>query len=131
MKRKRLLVVLALFAVALCVLSFTITKPSSNALEGSGTVESRNVRVGSKVGGRISEVRVREGENVKSGQILVTFDEQELLEVLSALPAAAAKPPISSLAVRLPISEQPDWTQAGSSMFLERSAPTCELQLPT
>ena len=60
MKRRKLLVVLALLSVGLCVLGFTITKPSSNALEGSGTVESRNIRVGSKVGGRISEVRVRE-----------------------------------------------------------------------
>ena len=59
MKRKKLLVVLALLGVALCVLGFTITKPSSNALEGSGTIEARNIRIGSKVGGRVSEVRVR------------------------------------------------------------------------
>ena len=68
MQRKKILVVLALLAVALCVLGFTITKPSSNALEGSGTVESRNIRVGSKVGGRLSEVRVREGESVKAAK---------------------------------------------------------------
>jgi multidrug resistance efflux pump len=91
MKRKKLLVVLALLAVALCVLGFTITKPSSNALEGSGTVESRNIRVGSKVGGRISEVRVREGENVKRSQILVTFDEQELLAALERARGTAAR----------------------------------------
>jgi multidrug efflux pump subunit AcrA (membrane-fusion protein) len=71
MKRKKVLIVLVLLAVAMCVLGFTISKPSSNALEGSGTVEARNIRVGSKVGGRINEVRVREGENVKAGQVLV------------------------------------------------------------
>lgn len=91
MKRRKLLVVLALFGVALCVLGFTMTRPSSNALEGSGTVESRNIRVGSKVGGRISEVRVREGEHIKRGQILVTFDEQELLAALERARGTAAR----------------------------------------
>ena len=91
MKRKKLLVVLVLLAVALSVLGFTITKPSSTALEGSGTVEARNIRVGSKVGGRISEVRVREGENVKAGQVLVTFDEQELLAALEQARGTAAR----------------------------------------
>lgn len=91
MKRKRILFVLALLGVSLCVLGFTIAKPSSNSLEGSGTVEARNIRVGSKVGGRISDVRVREGEQVKAGQILVTFDEQELLAVLEQARGTAAR----------------------------------------
>ncbi|MBI3403875.1 MAG: efflux RND transporter periplasmic adaptor subunit [Acidobacteria bacterium] len=47
-------------------------------LEGSGTVEARNIHIGSKIGGRIQEVRVREGDKVTAGQILVTFEEQEL-----------------------------------------------------
>lgn len=51
-------------------------------LEGSGTIEARNIRVGSKVGGRITEVRVREGDRVEAGQVLVTFDDQELLAAL-------------------------------------------------
>jgi len=52
------------------------------ALEGSGTVEARNIRVGSKVGGRVLEVRVREGDRVEPGQVLVTFDDQELRAAL-------------------------------------------------
>ncbi len=54
----------------------------TEGLEGSGTVEARNVRVGSKVGGRIDSVRVREGDAVQAGQILVTFDDKELLAAL-------------------------------------------------
>jgi multidrug resistance efflux pump len=91
MKCKKLLLVLVLTGVGLCVLGFTFAKRSSNTLEGSGTVEARNIRVGSKVGGRISEVRVREGESVKAGQILVTFDEQELLAALEQARGAAAR----------------------------------------
>jgi len=91
MKRKKILVVLALLGIALSIAGFVANKPSSNALQGSGTVESRNIRVGSKVGGRISEVRVREGEQVKAGQVLVTFDEQELLAALEQARGKAAR----------------------------------------
>jgi HlyD family secretion protein len=61
------------------------------ALLGSGTVEARDIRVGSKVGGRIDQVLVREGDRVKSGQTLITFDDQELLASLDQSRAAAEK----------------------------------------
>lgn len=44
----------------------------------SGTIETREIRVGSKVGGRVAEVLVREGEEVKAGQGLVRLDVAEL-----------------------------------------------------
>jgi HlyD family secretion protein len=62
-----------------------------NALQGSGTVEARDVRVGSKVGGRIDKVLVREGDTVEPGQTLITFDDQELLASLDQTRAAAEK----------------------------------------
>src|SRR5437879_493338 len=37
---------------------------------------------GSKIGGRIAEVRMREGDFVQPGQVLVTFDDQELKAAL-------------------------------------------------
>jgi HlyD family secretion protein len=61
------------------------------ALEGSGTVEARDIRVGSKVGGRIDKVLVVEGDRVASGQTLITFDDQELLASLEQSRAAAEK----------------------------------------
>jgi HlyD family secretion protein len=61
------------------------------AFEGSGTVEARDIRVGSKVGGRIDKVLVREGDRVESGQTLMTFDDQELLASLDQSRAAAEK----------------------------------------
>jgi len=60
-------------------------------LAGSGTVEARNIRVGSKVGGRIDKVLVREGDRVEAGQVLVTFDDQELLASLAESQASAEK----------------------------------------
>jgi len=62
-----------------------------SGLTGSGTVEARNIRVGSKIGGRIDKVLVREGDRVEAGQVLVTFDDQELLASLAESRASAEK----------------------------------------
>src|SRR5436305_2071717 len=50
----------------------------STAVEASGTLEARNVNVGSKVGGRVAKVLVAEGDRVQAGQVLVTFEDSEL-----------------------------------------------------
>src|ERR1700753_1677879 len=62
-----------------------------SALLGSGTVEARDIRVGSKVGGRIDKILVREGDTVKAGQVLITFDDKELAAALDQSKAAAEK----------------------------------------
>jgi multidrug resistance efflux pump len=43
-----------------------------------GVVEIQEVRLGSKIGGRVAEVFVKEGEEVKAGQPLVRLDAPEL-----------------------------------------------------
>lgn len=62
-----------------------------NGLQGSGTVEARNIRVGSEVGGRIDKLLVHEGDTVEAGQVLMTFDDKELLATLDQARAAAEK----------------------------------------
>src|SRR6185312_3071114 len=47
-------------------------------LTASGTLEARNISIGSKVGGRITRVLVREGDRVEANQLLVSFDSAEL-----------------------------------------------------
>lgn len=44
----------------------------------SGTVETREIQVGSKVGGRVTDVKVEEGQTVKAGTLLVRFEVDEL-----------------------------------------------------
>src|SRR5499426_2601044 len=44
----------------------------------SGTVETREVRVGSKVGGRVEAVLVEEGQEIQAGAPIVRFDTAEL-----------------------------------------------------
>jgi HlyD family secretion protein len=83
-----LLVVAGLVAVAAYSIGWL---RRDTGLQGSGTVEARNIRVGSKVGGRIDKVLVREGDFVEAGQVLVTFDDKELQATLSQMKAAAEK----------------------------------------
>ena len=91
MKRKwpiLLLVVLGLVAAAAYSAGWF---RKETGLRSSGTVESRNIRVGSKIGGRIENVLVREGDHVEPGQVLITFDDKELQAALSQSRAAAEK----------------------------------------
>ena len=46
--------------------------------EWSGTVEARTISVGSRVGGRVKEVKVREGAQVKTGDPLVVLEPGDL-----------------------------------------------------
>jgi HlyD family secretion protein len=50
----------------------------SRHLEASGTIEARTIRVGSRVGGRVRAVHVREGDRLSPGQPIVTFEDEEL-----------------------------------------------------
>jgi multidrug resistance efflux pump len=43
-----------------------------------GVVEAQEVRLGSKVGGRVAEVAIAEGDRVEAGQVLVRFEAPEL-----------------------------------------------------
>jgi multidrug resistance efflux pump len=47
-------------------------------LEWSGTVEVHTIEVGSRVGGRVLDVHVREGDNLVAGQPLVTLEKGDL-----------------------------------------------------
>jgi HlyD family secretion protein len=46
--------------------------------EYSGTVETREIQIGSKIGGRVTEVHVEEGQVVTAGTVLVRFECDEL-----------------------------------------------------
>src|SRR5271169_3468409 len=90
MNRKLFLIPVVLAGLAAAVYSMGWFHHDSG-LQGSGTVEARNIRVGSKVGGRIDKVMVREGDSVELGQTLITFDDKELQASLAASRAAAEK----------------------------------------
>ncbi len=91
-RKKKLLWSLVLAAAVLSLLAaYLLARGRSGGLEGSGTIEARNIHVGSKVGGRILEVRVREGDRVAAGDLLVRFDDEELLGALEQARGRAAQ----------------------------------------
>ena len=91
MSRKRVVILILVAVVLGGTTVYATWFRRDNALQGSGTVEARDIRVGSKVGGRIDKVLVREGDRVHPGQTLITFDDQELLASLDQSRAAAEK----------------------------------------
>jgi HlyD family secretion protein len=91
MNRKHILILLAAAAALATTGLYAGWFHRDTALAGSGTVEARNIRVGSKVGGRIDKVLVREGDSVQAGQVLITFDDKELQASLEQSRANAEK----------------------------------------
>ena len=63
-------------------------------LDLPGVVETQEVRLGSKIGGRVAEVLVAEGDTVEAGQLLVRYEvpelEAELRQQQAKLAAAEA-----------------------------------------
>jgi HlyD family secretion protein len=75
---RRRLVILLLLAVALGSYAGFRIRRAHAPLEWSGTVEAHTIEVGSRVGGRVLEVHVREGDEVVAGQPLVTLEKGDL-----------------------------------------------------
>jgi len=91
MNRKLLFILFAAAVVIAATAVYANWFHRDTALRGSGTVEARNIRVGSKIGGRIDKVLVREGDTVQPGQVLITFDDKELQASLEQSRASAEK----------------------------------------
>ncbi len=83
-----LAVPVALAAAGLALAGFWWPWRTSDTLTVSGTIEAHEVLVGSKVGGRVAKVYVREGDRVKPGQVLVELERDEM-EARRAEAAAA------------------------------------------
>ena len=91
MKRKGIVILILVAAILGGTAVYATWFRHDNTLRGSGTVEARDIRVGSEVGGRIDKILVREGDVVHPGEIMITFDDKELLASLDQTRAAAEK----------------------------------------
>lgn len=80
MKRKRTFVILVALTVvgAAIALILRFSHSRSGIPDYAGNVETREIRVGSKIGGRVTEVAVEEGQTVKAGALLVRFECNDL-----------------------------------------------------
>jgi HlyD family secretion protein len=59
--------------LALALLA-TSCEPASKSNSVSGTIETDEVHVASRYGGRVDQTLVREGDNLKAGQVVVELD---------------------------------------------------------
>lgn len=78
MRSKILLVSVIAIAVSLPVCAYSWFHRGDAPLSASGTLEARNINVGSKEGGRVTRVLASEGDRLEANQLLVTFDDAEL-----------------------------------------------------
>jgi HlyD family secretion protein len=76
--KKKIAFIVAILVVGGLTAAFARRGRGGDTLVASGTLEARNISVGSKVGGRISRVLVHEGDRVEPNQLLVIFDSAEL-----------------------------------------------------
>lgn len=106
-RRKGIILVAVLLAAGAAVWYFLARRPTERPLELSGTVEARDVDVGSLLGGRIQKVLIEEGSQVASGQPIIAF-ETDLIDLQIEQEKARVAQARSNLekAVRGPRSEE-------------------------
>ena len=84
----RIAVVVAIGAVLATALA--LSQNREEPLKVSGFIESDEIRIGSRVGGRVAKVHVDEGTVVKKGDVLVELEPFDLLERLAQAQAELA-----------------------------------------
>jgi HlyD family secretion protein len=78
MKRRIIFIGGAVLVLVIVIWAVSAWTAHRDRYEYSGTVETREIQIGSKVGGRVTEVPVEEGQVVKAGTVLVRFECDEL-----------------------------------------------------
>ncbi|MBI4617763.1 MAG: efflux RND transporter periplasmic adaptor subunit [Planctomycetes bacterium] len=72
---------MALSVVAVLLVSLLLwSRARTEAPHVSGFIEADEIRIGSRVGGRVSKVRVAEGQAVKAGEVLVELEPFDFAE---------------------------------------------------
>ncbi|MBC7961704.1 MAG: efflux RND transporter periplasmic adaptor subunit [Steroidobacteraceae bacterium] len=81
MPKKAIVGIVALGVLALAIYIVMHRRPrDSGALKVSGTIEVTSVALSFKIGGRLTERLVDEGQSVSAGQVVARLGDEELLE---------------------------------------------------
>jgi len=88
--RKVLPIILVICLAAVVVVLSARRQAATETAQGiySGTIEAEESRVGSTVGGRVTQTLVAEGDMVDKGQLIVVLQPDQLTENLKAAVAA-------------------------------------------
>ena len=90
---KRRIIRIAAVAVAVIAIVWIVFAIQARRSAGvySGTVETREIEIGSKIGGRVTDVLVEEGQQVAPGAVLVRFEANQLKAQRDQAAAQAAQ----------------------------------------
>ncbi len=127
----RRLILLLLFGVTLLTLVvYSQFQPQKNFV--SGIIEAEEIRLGSRVGGRVKSVFVAEGDPIKTSDPLVEFEPYDLLEreqqAISELAAreAALQKLVTGLRAEEIAQAQARYEQAVAQLSLTEEGPRAE-----
>lgn len=85
---RRFLLLIPLVVIAILILAWSQRR--TGPITVSGYIEAHDVRLGSRVGGRVEEVLADEGRTVKTGDVLLRFEAYDLKERLAEAQASKA-----------------------------------------
>lgn len=83
-----ILVILLVLAVAVYFLVTALSSKADKPLAVSGTIEAESSVISPEIGGKVTAVKVNEGDSVKAGDILFTIDDTLLQAQRTAAEAA-------------------------------------------
>lgn len=86
---RRMIAVAAVAVAAIALLAWSQRRGSAPRV--SGFIEADEVRLGSRVGGRVAKVLISEGQRVKKGEVLVQLEPFDLQEKKAAAEAELAR----------------------------------------
>jgi multidrug resistance efflux pump len=75
----RLLGILVVAALLVSLILYSQMRPQVKHV--SGYIEADEIRLGSRVGGRVSQVHIEEGQRVEAGQLLVELEPYDLIQL--------------------------------------------------
>ncbi len=118
--RKRVL--LRIVPAVLCLLALCSCEPmQGRGMAITGQIQGNGVDVGSRVGGRVAEVPVREGDSVQAGDVLLRLEDSDAKALLQAAEADLAR--AESLVAKLEAgatAEQLDQAESAARAAEER-----------
>ncbi len=105
--RKKIVLAITLFLLAGGATAWWVLRPRPSQgmiLEASGIIEATEVKVGSKVPGRVLEIAVKEGMEVQAGEVVARLDSREVdaqvSQAMAAVEAARARLAQAEVALR-------------------------------
>jgi multidrug resistance efflux pump len=116
--RRRIVLLVAVLAALIAYTVYRV-KRAHAPFEWSGKVEARTIEVGSRVGGRIESVNVREGDTVAAGQPIITLEKGDLpaQRLIAEGQLAQARAALGKVSVRsLPSARRAEIAEADARM---------------